>query len=308
MRRPVDWRVHAALLFVQATFGAFHVFGKYVLAYLDPASVASLRALGATPLLFLLGIRAQPRVPRRGDLWRLALLGFLGVFGNQLLFIVGLRHSTATNAGILMLTIPVFVALVAGALGVERVGWRRWQGILLSMAGALVMLGGAGLSLEREHLLGNGLLVLNCVCYALYLVLLRPVLQRVHPVAAVGWAFLFGGTGVVVAGLPQLLNAPLASLPTSAWVSLGYIVLVPTVVNYALSGWAVGRSSPALVAAYTTLQPVAATSLAVAFLGEEAGVKELVGFLLIVTGLVRVATSPEVPAAEPASGREKGPP
>lgn len=299
MQRRVDARVHLALLFVQATFGAFHVFGRYLLGYLDPMAVASLRAAGATPLLFGLGIRAQPRLPRRGDLWRLVLLGILGVFANQLLFIEGLKRSTATNASILMLTIPVFVAVFAGALGVERVGWRRWQGILLALAGALAMLGADGLSLERTHLVGNLLITTNCACYALYLVLLRPVLERVHPIAAVGWAFLFGGSGVVLAGLPSLAKAPLAALPASAWLAAAYIILVPTVVNYALNSWAVGRSSPALVAAYTTLQPVSATVLAVSFLGESVGPREALGFLCIVGGLLRVSTAAERGSQEP---------
>jgi drug/metabolite transporter (DMT)-like permease len=56
-------------------------------------------------------------------------------------------------------------------------------------------------------------------------------------------------------------------------------------VGYALSTWAVQRSSPALVAAYTTLQPFFAAALAVAFLGERIGWEELAGFVLIAGGL-----------------------
>ncbi len=65
--------------------------------------------------------------------------------------------------------------------------------------------------------------------------------------------------------------------------------LVPTVINYALATWAIKRSSPALVAAYITLQPVAAGVLAMIFLGERAGLRELAGFVLIVLGLYTVS-------------------
>jgi drug/metabolite transporter (DMT)-like permease len=71
---------------------------------------------------------------------------------------------------------------------------------------------------------------------------------------------------------------------------VAYITFIATAMNYALSTWAIRRSSPALVAAYNTLQPVSASILAVLFLGERFGWPEAVGFALILAGLVQVST------------------
>ncbi len=292
-KRAVDWRVHVALIFVQLAFGSFTVFGKYVLGYFEPLAVAAIRALGAAPVLFLIGWRITPRLPSRGDLFRLALLGLLGACFNQLLYITGLNYTTATSAAILMPSIPVFAAMLAGLLGIERMAWKKWVGVVFAVTGALIMLGMAGLGLSRTALMGNALVLLNCASFALYLVLQRPLLERLHPMTVLGWAFLFGGLAVLAAGLPSLLSTRFASIPAGAWWGVAYIVLIPTIVNYSINIWAVRRSSPTLVAAYTTLQPVSASALAVLFLQETVGLREVLGFVLIVAGLVRVSTARE---------------
>ena len=55
------------------------------------------------------------------------------------LFITGLKFTTATNAGILMTSIPVFAAGAAALMGIERITAHRLAGIALSVAGALVL-------------------------------------------------------------------------------------------------------------------------------------------------------------------------
>lgn len=87
---------------------------------------------------------------------------------------------------------------------------------------------------------------------------------------------------------PALLRVDPRAVPAAVWWGLAYIVLIPTAVNYVLNAWALRRSSPALVAAYTTLQPVIAALLAIVFLGETPGVREIAGFLLIASGLATI--------------------
>jgi drug/metabolite transporter (DMT)-like permease len=287
--RRLDWRVHGALLFVQLSFGAFPVVGKGVLAYLPPLAVAALRVLVAAPLLLLLAWRVERvRVPR-GYLRRLALLGCLGVFLNQVLFIVGLSLTTATNAAILMPSIPVFAVVVASLLGIERIDRRRGAGIVLAVLGALVMLDPTQFSLTSGTSLGDALILLNCLSYATYLVLQRPLLAHLPPLTLIAWAMLFGGTAVLLVSAPALVGTRFTAVPAGAWAGMAYIALIPTAVNYALNTWSIRRSSPALAATYTTLQPVVAALLGGILLGEQVGFRQGLGFFLIVGGLAAMA-------------------
>jgi drug/metabolite transporter (DMT)-like permease len=289
-------RVHLTLLLVQLSFGGFHVVAKAALADLAPMALAALRVGAATPILLALAWRRDRFLPSRRDLPMLALLGGLGVFGNQVLFITGLKHTTAINAAILMTSVPVLAVAAAAALRIERVGRGRLLGILLSVAGALVLVNPLRFSADRGAALGNALILANCICYALFLVLQRPILARVPWRTVIAWSFLFGSAGVLVVAVPDLAALQPASVPGSTWLGILYIIVFPTVFAYAASTWAVRRSSPALVAAYSTLQPLVAALLAAAFLGERFGWLEGLGLALIVTGLWRVTARPPQPA------------
>lgn len=296
------WQVHAALLAVQGIFGGFHVVAKLVLGDLDPFSLVALRVGLATPILVVLAWRVDRVMPRLGDLPHLALLGFLGVFANQLLFINGLERTTATNAAILMPSIPVFAVGVGAAMGIERVGRYRTAGILLSAAGALLMVNPFGFSLADGSLVGNGMILANCLCFATFLVVQRPILRRLPWRTVIAGAFVFGTSGVLAVAWPRLTAAELAALPAAAWWGIGYIVIFPTVLSYSLNTWAVRRSSPSLPAAYTTVQPVATAALAAIVLAERPGWLDAAGFTLIVGGLLIVAKRAERRVRESRAG------
>lgn len=310
---PSRARVHLSLLFVQVTFGSWHVFGKYVLGHIDPFALAGMRVFGAVPLFF--GIaqvldrrrarsdRARVRIaPALGDLPQLALLGLLGVAANQLLFIVGLEHTTATNAGILMPSIPVFTAVFAALFSVERMPLPKLIGVVLAVGGALSMLDPTRFRADDGALFGNLLILSNCLCYALFVVLQERVLVRLPALTVIAWAYLFGGIVVALVTTPTLLGGSYGAVPPLAWWTVLYIVVVPTTLNYALVSWAIKHSSPALVATYTTLQPVTAALLASLFLEESVTEREVLGFLLIVAGLFLVSRAPRPGASGESSG------
>ncbi len=277
---------------MQLTFGAFHVFGKGLLSQLPPLAVVASRSLVSMPLLLLLALRVDKSIPPPRDLARLALLGFLGIFANQLLYVFGLKLTSAINAAIIMPSIPVCVVLIAWATGAEPMTKLKVLGVSLAVAGALAILDPSRLASASGSLLGNALLLGNCLVYALYLVLQRDLLLRYHPLTVVSWAFGFGGLGIVAVSAPTLARTDFSHLTTGGWVALAYIAVIPSGVNYALNSWALVRSSPALVATYTTLQPVAAAVLAIFILGEHATWQEAAGFALIAAGLMCVSRKP----------------
>lgn len=281
---------HIAFLFVQLNFAIFPVVGKIVMEQVDPLDLASFRVLGAAPLLLLAAHATDKYRLKLADVWPLVALGFLGVTSNQILFILGLQRTTATNAAVLMPTIPVFTAAIAALFGVEKLTGPRVVGVALAFLGAVVMANLGGVSLGSDHLIGNVMLLANCVCYAGFLVLQRPVLKRIPPLSLIAWSFAFGGVGVVLVSIPLTGGppSPMTLQPTTL-LALGYIVLFPTAINYFINSWALGKSSPIMASVYITLQPVITAILAVSFLGEALGAREFGGFALILGGLAVVA-------------------
>lgn len=280
------------LFVVQVLFATLHVVGKIALASLEPLALAGTRVLIATPLLLAYAWSVDRFVPARADWPRLALLGMLGIFVNQTLFLLGLRYTTATSSAILMPSIPVFTAGAALVFGIERPSARRLAGIALAAAGAVVLLDPARLDTHGQAALGNLMILGNCLAYSIFLVLLRPLFARIPWRTLIAWCFLTGSIGTLPLAAPALVRTDWAALSLSAVGAIVYIGLFPTAFNFALNTWAVRRSSPALVAAFTTLQPVLTTALAALLLREELRLHQGLGFLLIVGGLVVVSSAP----------------
>lgn len=277
--------VHLALLAVQLSFSGFHVVGKVVLDTLPPLALAATRVMVATPLLVGLAWLKDRRLPGWQHLPHLALLGLLGVFFNQILFVIGLKYTTATNAAILMPSIPVFAVGMGWLTRVERVGPQRIVGVLLAVAGAITLLDPRSFSLKDSTALGTLLILLNCLSYATFLVLQRPLLAKLPWRTVIAWSFLFGSVGVSWVGLPVLATVDPGQVAPAVWLGVLYIAIFPTFLGYLLNTWAVRRSSATLAAAYTTVQPLLTALLAMIFLAERIGLPQIAGFMLIATGL-----------------------
>lgn len=277
--------LHLALLAVQASFSGFHVVGKLVLQDVPPLALACLRVLFATPLLLCFAARRGGRLPELRWLPKLAMLGLFGVFLNQVLFIIGLSYSTPTNAAILMTSIPAFAVGVAALLGLERLGPYRLAGVILATCGALVILDPTRFSLADSTLLGNLLILINCLSYAAFLVLQRPMLRQLPWQTVIAGAFVFGSLGVLAVGGTTLARLPATSLSAATWIGVLYILIFPTTLGYLLNSWAIQRSSSLLAAAYTTLQPLLTALLSSLFLAENLTWRQAIGFALIASGL-----------------------
>jgi drug/metabolite transporter (DMT)-like permease len=290
-RRAPDWRVHAALVMVQVAFASQTVEGKILMGPsstggegVSPFAVAMVRMLGAT--LFFQAFTRATRTLRPATLrdhgW-LAVLSILGIVLNQTLFLVGLRMTSPVNAALLSVTIPVFTAAIAVALGQERASWRLGIGLAISIAG-VAWLTGVG-SVDRGALV----VLANCVSYAFYIVLSRATIQRLGTLTVVTWIFTWGALLFAPVGLPDLV-AGVASWTPRAWGLLAYIVAMPTIVAYLCNAWALERSTPTLVSVYIYVQPVLAALLAWVQLGSIVSERLAVAALVIAAGVTLVAT------------------
>jgi drug/metabolite transporter (DMT)-like permease len=303
---PAAWPAHVALIFVQLFFGSLPVLGKFVLRSLDPLALVCLRIGGAVALLEL--FRRAARLPSvRGwkDHLALALYGLFGVSLNQVLFLEGLARTTAVNASVLTTAIPVITTLLAVVLRLERGTPLKGLGIVLSLAGALTLIGIDGLDLGSRYLIGNLLIFCNTISYSIYLVLSKPMLERYPPLSVVTLVFAYGFVEVLPVGGGTLAALDTTRVSGWTWLALVAIVVFPTVGAYLLNSWALKRTQASLVAVYIYLQPLVTTTLGVWLLHERLTLRTLEAAVLIFSGVfvVSVARRREARAITPAGDR-----
>lgn len=301
MNRSVKYdliKAHAALFVVALIYGANYSIAKVVLDddFLHPMAFISLRVCAgilAFTLLHALWVRARIR---RADLPRLAACGLFGVALNQSLFFIGLDYTTPINASLIMTTTPVLVLVASALMLKETIHSKKVTGILLGMTGAVVLIiYGKKFAFNKFGWFGDLMVFINASSYGLYLVLVKPLLVRYHPLTIVKWVFLIGSLGVLPFGLPQLVQTPWQTFPLHVWLAIAYVLIGTTVLAYLLNAWAMQMVSPTLVGIYVYLQPLLATLIALLMGKDVLAWPKVVAGLLIFVGVwfVSLPAGPE---------------
>jgi drug/metabolite transporter (DMT)-like permease len=287
------WKIHLALTIVSVCFGAFSVVGKIALndPRVSPLALTELRLLSAAIAFLVFAALRREAWPAAKRWLPLAGLALLGTVINQALFLSGLRHTTATEATLLVGSIPLFTFTAGWALGRERSNGGKWLGLALALGGIALLLAARGFSFAAlasgDHLLGDGMILINCLSYSFYLVAARPLLRELPSVRAMGVIFLLGALEFAPLGGWPLATIPWRDLPTATLAALAFVVIFPTIIAYFLNLWALKRASPSLVAIYVLMQPLVTTTLALLPpLSERPGWGVFLPGLLIISGVV----------------------
>ncbi|MBD3219643.1 EamA family transporter [bacterium] len=278
-------RVRAALVTVQMLFGINYLVSKQVVGVLDPAAWATLRATSALVILGAAALLLRRRFPRGRDVWYLAGCAMLGVTLNQILFLEGLSRTTPAHASLICAQIPLFTLAAAVAMRREPLTGAKVAALVSGMIGVMVLLEVDRFSLESEYLVGDLLVLTNAVCFGLFVALSGRVMARHDPLGAVTVVFLFGSAGIALYGADELLATAFGTLSSGDFGRMAYVVVGATVGTYFLNLFALKHTQASRVALYIFLQPVVATTLSVAILGEALTWRLLVAGALVLVSL-----------------------
>ncbi len=172
------------------------------------------------------------------------------------------------------------------ALG-ERISIRGWMGIAFAFAGVLVVNVTKSHALLFEPMALVGLVA--AAASATYFVLQKPWLSRYRAIDLTAYGVWAGTVGMLVF-LPDLPSA-LTSASWSTLLAVAYLAIVPTIVGYSLSSYALARTSVSSATSLLYLQPAMTFILAWLALGEVPAPSAMVGGVLALLGVALVNTS-----------------
>jgi drug/metabolite transporter (DMT)-like permease len=281
---------------------------RYVLTHgFEPLAYATVRYGAAALIVAVLVLVLEGSLAvRRSDLPLLLLAAVLGIWLNQIAFTEALARTTASTGALVMGSLPIFTALIAAAVGVERLTPRFVAAGAVSFAGvALVALGATG-GLSGDTT-GNLIMVATAATWAGYTVAIAPLMRRYSPVRISAFVLLAGWLPLVVTGLPHLARQDWGLTP-QVWALLAFAVLGPLVLTNVLWFTVIDRIGPSRATLFTNLQPFLAAVLGLVLLSERMTLLQLVGGLLIALGIGLARRRwRRVPVAEATAGVRSGP-
>lgn len=259
---------HLALLLVNTFYGANHVIAKGIMPdILSPNVFIFLRVSGAVFLFWLIYFLSKDKEKvARKDFGRMALVAVFGVAVNQLFFFNGLNLSSSINSGIIMTLNPIIVVILSYFILKEKITPTRLIGVGLGALGAVMLTLSSGAK-SSSLALGDLFLLVNATSYALYLVLVKPLMQKYKPITVIRWVFTFGWVYVTLFPLTlrDLMVTDFSPLHGVVLFKVIYVIICVTFLAYLLTVYGLRYLSPSTSASYIYIQPVLVIFFAIFF-------------------------------------------
>lgn len=224
------------------------------------------------------------------DLPRLFLIGLFLITFHITLFYEGLKRTSALDASVLSLIIPILSVLAGWVFLKEKIFWVNLVGIFLSLGGALVVLGiplyfiGA---LNYQTLLGNILIILSSFSFIIGAIFSKKMLKIYSSLTLTIFSFLVGSITFFAPALIEHLRNPnwTEKITIIGIGGLIFIIVLSTISAFFLYEWALKKLPLSQAAIFGYLQPAVAATLAVPLLGERISFSLIIGTCLIILGV-----------------------
>lgn len=293
-----SWQAHLYVLTANIIYGANYSIAKSITPlYIKPFGFIVLRTLVATILFWAASLFFPKEKLLRKDVWRLLSCAVFGIAINQLLFFKGLSLTSPINAGLMMISNPIFVLVLSFFFLSEQITWQKIIGIAAGISGCVVLiLYGGRFSSVKSSSIGDVCILINALSYAVYLILAKPIMRKYHPVTIMKWIFLFGALMVLPFGFQEFDEVKWSSFDSNIWLGILFVVIGSTFFAYLFNTLGLVALSASVVSVYIYLQPLLAAGFALLLGKDVPHVLHLIAALLIFTG-VYLCTRPSPSAA-----------
>jgi drug/metabolite transporter (DMT)-like permease len=185
-----------------------------------------------------------------------------------------------------------------GFLGIKRkISWPKSIGLVLGIAGAVVLISSKENNGDAS-LQGDLLIVLNAISYALYFILVKPLMKIYPPLHVVRWVFTIGFILIIPVGWAQFHAIEWQQMGWTQYIALFAIVCCGTFLAYYFNAFGLQHLGAGITGSYIYTQPLFATLIAVIFLNEQFSFEKLIAGIFIFAGVYLVSRKTPVMVEE----------
>tara|TARA_R110001583_G_scaffold59785_3_gene177707 strand:- start:7788 stop:8693 length:906 start_codon:yes stop_codon:yes gene_type:complete len=295
-------KAHLALLGANLIYGANFLIAKGIMPNkIGPSALVVFRLIGAGLLFWIIKKFVKETIDKK-DYPKIILCAILGAGVNMLLFFHGLSLTSPIDASIISTSIPVMVLIFSAFILKEKITNYKLLGITIGGLGAFLLIWYGNKTEGTSSLLGNVFVFLNTCSYALYLVLIKPLMVKYNPITIISWVFLLGFIFVLPFGINDVLNTNYEAFTVQTYLSIGFVVIGTTFLTYLFNIYALQHVAPSIAGSYVYLQPVVSFIL-VAILAllfsdnrykQDINLIKIISCLLVVCGVYLVSKKQNV--------------
>ena len=292
-----SFRLYGLLGLMTLIWSINYVAAKIGLRSFPALLFAPMRALIASAILVPLYFWAEHRYPHHATPWKreevpvMVALGIFGIALNQLFFILGMARTTVAHASLIIATTPVQVLLLAWLRRQEMLSGRKLMGMMTAFAGIASLNIAPSRVASTATPMGDLLVFLASLTFALYTVVSREIAQQHGSITVNFFGFLAASLVMVPVGIWNGWHFDW-TLPTyGGWLALVFMAACGSVLSYLIYNYALAKIPASRVASFSYSQPLIATAIGFAALGEPVTWRVVLGGTLVLSGVWLVGRS-----------------
>jgi len=224
------------LVLVSLVWAGSFVAVRITVEEISSIDLGFLRFLVATPfmVLILLLSKKETRLPVK-DFLSLSVLGLTGVTLLYIFQFIGIEQTTASTAAVLINTNVIFVVILSATFLKENFSFKKALGIAFSFFGVLVVIfaqmTNESIVFSNVFLIGCVFMVLSALCWAVYSIVGKKLLDKYDPFTVTTYAFILGTIFFLPVVLPDITDV-VQNISFNGWISILYLALICSVFGY----------------------------------------------------------------------------
>jgi drug/metabolite transporter (DMT)-like permease len=279
--------IYLTLTLVMVAWGLNVIATKFIVSAFSPVTITSLRIFAAGVCVFvILAFMKIIRIPTKREFSFILIGGLFNVVFHHFFLSLGLARTTASNGGLILGLGPLLTTILAILFLGTSVTGARVTGIFLGFSGvALVVLKNGSIGSVS---LGDLYVFLSILSQAISFIFISKIARSLDPRLMTGYMLVFGSILLFAIALlvePDGLKT-LEQGTTGIWIVFFASAFIATAAGHMAYNFAVGKIGAAESSMFINLNPFFALISAVIFLGEKIALKQILGFVLIISGVI----------------------
>lgn len=285
-----------------ACFVSYAIFGVNIIVCKDlssshlisPIALFCLRSLGAGLLFWLLSLFMPYEKVEKKEFLPIFAASILGFFLTQITFLIAISDITPMDCAIVSALSPIYTMIIAAIAIKEPITLKKASGVALSFCGIIYLIlhsTGTVSGAAETQPIGLFLMILNSLCFSLYLGIFKPIISKYSVITFMKWIFFFS----LLLSLPfagrEIIHIDYTALPTSILSELAFLIICATFITYFLIPLGQKRIRPTLVSMYSYVQPIIAIFISVYIGMDTLSWQKVLATVTVFTGVILVSYS-----------------
>lgn len=283
------WLIYAMLVFATSMWGSAFIAGKIAIESFEPATIAFFRFFGAAILLFPLMWIKERNIPKptKKDWFLFAMLGLTGIALYNIFFFLASKHAPVIKSSLFIASNPVLIIILSALFLKEKISRNQIIGLVLALLGVsfIITNGHLSLFLTMDFEFIDLILVGAVICWALYSVIGKVVLQKYSSIVSTTYAVGFGTLFLFPFAMMETSVSDLTSSTVDVWLAIGHMSVFVTVVSFVIYYYGIQQIGAAKASIFINFMPLSAVLMASIFLKEALTIPHLIGAFFVLSGV-----------------------